>query len=82
MAHVAHNCVSPQVYGAAGLQSLVDSPPPGGRHLAIAGTVVVGFVFCLLQLDPILVNVDLTPLSALITECYQIHTGTGGGELS
>ena len=85
MAHVAPNCVSPQVYGAAGLQSLVESPPPRGAHMATAGTVVVGVGFCLLELDPILVHEDIIPLTVVIvtpiTECYLVHPGAGGSEL-
>ncbi len=80
------HCASPQVYGVAGLQSLVDSPPPGGPHLATAATGVAGVVSCLLQPDPVLVDVDLGRLTgvilASITECYQVNTGTGGSELS
>ena len=77
------HCASPQVYSVAGLQSLVDSPASGGGHPAIAAT---GVVSCLLQPDPVLVDVDgglLTGVIAgLITECDQVDPGTGGRELS
>ena len=86
MPHAASHCVSLQGEGVPGLQPQVHCPPPGGDHLATAATVVVGVVSCLIQARSILVNIDIGVftgvITALITECYQVDTGTGDGEHS
>ena len=87
MPHLTSYSFSLQIYGVACLQSLVNSPTPGGLHLARqpAGTGV-GVVLCLFQPDSVFVDVDPSPLIALIagpkTECDQVDPVTGGRELS
>ena len=89
--HDAIHSVSLQGEGVPGLQSLVDSPPTSGRHLAngaiaVAVILKVGPMKCLQQLGSILVNGEIGPftgvVAALITECYQVDSSTGGGEHS
>ena len=83
--HVTSHTASPQVYGVAGLQLLVQSPPLCGAHIVPAARAVEGVVSCL-QPDSVLADVDPGLLTGVsdgpITECYQVNPGTGGRKLS
>ena len=85
-AHVASQCVSLKGEGVPGLQPLVHCPPPGGLHCATAVTGVVGGVSCLPKSRSIQMQVYISlptgVITALITECYQVDPGMGGGEHS
>ena len=82
--HFTTHSASLQGDGVAGLQTLVESPATGGARPASAATAVVGVVQCLQHPARVLVDVDISPLTSLITgivtEGDHVDPGPGSRE--